>query len=85
MLLTGFDSPILQAMYLDQGLKEHTLLQAIARVNRPLDERKTHGLIIDYWGISKNLREAFELYDDRDIENVLKPTRRPKRAPKGLA
>jgi type I restriction enzyme, R subunit len=72
MLLTGFDSPILQAMYLDQGLKEHTLLQAIARVNRP-HEKKDHGLIIDYWGISKNLRDAFELYDDADIQNSLKP------------
>jgi type I restriction enzyme R subunit len=73
MLLTGFDSPILQVMYLDQGLKEHTLLQAIARVNRPYNEKKTHGLIIDFWGISKNLREAFELYDDSDICNALKP------------
>jgi type I restriction enzyme R subunit len=72
MLLTGFDSPILQAMYLDQGLKEHTLLQAIARVNRPYSEKKTHGLIIDYWGISKDLRDAFELYDDTDIQNSLK-------------
>ena len=59
-------------MYLDQGLKEHTLLQAIARVNRP-HKNKTHGLIIDYWGISKNLRDAFELYDDVDIQNSLKP------------
>lgn len=73
MLLTGFDSPILQVMYLDQGLKEHTLLQAIARVNRPYREIKGHGLIIDYWGISKNLRDAFELYDDADIQNILKP------------
>lgn len=73
MLLTGFDSPILQVMYLDQGLKEHTLLQAIARVNRPYKETKSHGLIIDYWGISKNLRDAFELYDDTDIQNTLKP------------
>jgi type I restriction enzyme, R subunit len=73
MLLTGFDSPILQVLYLDQTLKEHTLLQAIARVNRPYKETKTHGLIIDYWGISKNLREAFELYDDIDVENSLRP------------
>lgn len=60
-------------MYLDQRLKEHTLLQAIARVNRPYKETKGHGLIIDYWGISKNLRDAFELYDDSDIEGSVKP------------
>lgn len=72
MLLTGFDAPILQAMYLDQGLKEHNLLQAIARVNRPY-EAKQHGLIIDYWGISKNLRDAFEMYDNEDIQEIIKP------------
>ena len=72
MLLTGFDAPILQVMYLDQGLKEHTLLQAIARVNRPYGETKTRGFIVDYWGNSKNLKDAFELYDDADIENSVK-------------
>jgi len=73
MLLTGFDAPILQAMYLDQGLKDHNLLQAIARVNRPYGNVKKHGLIVDYWGISKNLRDAFELYDDTDIQDIVKP------------
>ncbi len=73
MLLTGFDAPILQVLYLDQGLKEHTLLQAIARVNRPYGETKSRGFIVDYWGNSKNLRDAFELYDDADIENSIKP------------
>lgn len=73
MLLTGFDAPILQVLYLDQGLKEHTLLQAIARVNRPYKETKSRGFIVDYWGNSKNLRDAFELYDDKDIENSIKP------------
>ena len=72
MLLTGFDAPILQVMYLDQGLKDHTLLQAIARVNRPYGETKTRGFIVDYWGNSKNLRDAFALYDDTDIENSVK-------------
>jgi type I restriction enzyme R subunit len=51
MLLTGFDAPVEQVMYLDSPLKEHTLLQAIARVNRTADG-KTYGLIVDYWGIS---------------------------------
>ena len=73
MLLTGFDAPVLQVMYLDQGLKLHTLLQAIARVNRPYGEKKTRGYIVDYWGNSKNLRDAFEMYDDVDIENAVKP------------
>ena len=72
MLLTGFDAPILQALYLDQGLKEHTLLQAIARVNRPYGEKKKHGLIVDYWGLSKNLQDALALYDDADVETVVK-------------
>jgi type I restriction enzyme R subunit len=52
MLLTGFDAPVLQVMYLDSPLREHTLLQAIARVNRTSD-RKTYGLIVDYWGVSR--------------------------------
>src|ERR1700727_2813538 len=51
MLLTGFDAPVEQVMYLDSPLKEHTLLQAIARVNRTADG-KTYGLIVDYWGVS---------------------------------
>ena len=50
-LLTGFDAPILQAMYLDKPLRDHTLLQAICRTNRPFGEVKTHGLIVDYLGV----------------------------------
>jgi type I restriction enzyme R subunit len=49
-LLTGFDAPILQCMYLDKPLRDHTLLQAICRVNRPYGDRKAHGLIVDYLG-----------------------------------
>ena len=73
MLLTGFDAPILQVMYLDQGIKEHNLLQAIARVNRPYGVMKKHGLIVDYWGISENLVDAFEMYDSDDIKDIIKP------------
>jgi len=51
-LLTGFDAPILQTMYLDKPLRDHTLLEAICRTNRPYGEQKTHGLIVDYLGIS---------------------------------
>lgn len=74
MLLTGFDAPILQAMYLDKPLKEHRLLQAIARTNRPFVrdgvEMKGAGLIIDYVGIFKSLRKAFEMYEEEDIEGA---------------
>nr|WP_277874858.1 type I restriction endonuclease subunit R [Leptolyngbya sp. FACHB-16] len=62
MLLTGFDAPIEQVMYLDAPLKEHTLLQAIARVNLPY-KGKDAGFIVDYWGISENLPKALKLFD----------------------
>ena len=56
-LLTGYDAPIAYAMYLDKPLRDHTLLQAIARVNRPYD-KKENGLIVDYIGIFENLQRA---------------------------
>ena len=56
-LLTGYDAPVLYAMYLDKPLKDHTLLQAIARVNRPYPG-KTGGLIVDYIGLFENLQRA---------------------------
>lgn len=57
--LTGFDAPIVRAMYLDKPLTEHNLLQAIARVNRPMPEKgKEWGLIVDYWGVAGHLNEA---------------------------
>lgn len=68
MLLTGFDAPILQTMYLDKPLKEQRLLQAIARTNRPYKEKEA-GLIIDYVGIFKRIEKAFELYEREDIIN----------------
>jgi type I restriction enzyme R subunit len=64
-LLTGYDAPILYTMYLDKPLKDHTLLQAIARVNRPY-EGKTCGLIIDYIGLFKNIQRALT-FDAKDI------------------
>jgi type I restriction enzyme, R subunit len=72
MLLTGFDAPIEQVMYLDSPLKEHTLLQAIARVNRTADN-KTYGLIIDYWGISESLQEALAIFAPSDIQAAMMP------------
>jgi len=61
MLLTGFDAPVLKTMYLDRRLKEHTLLQAIARTNRPA-EGKTNGEIVDFQGVFENLDDALS-YD----------------------
>lgn len=72
MLLTGFDAPIVQAMYLDKGLKNHTLLQAIARVNRPYNELKQFGLILDYFGVFENLNEALN-YDKNELGEVAFP------------
>jgi len=73
MLLVGYDVPICQVMYLDKGIREHNLLQAIARVNRPYDEPKTHGLIVDYSGITKELQKALEMFEEQDIEGALDP------------
>lgn len=67
-LLTGFDAPKATVLYLDKPLKEHTLLQAIARVNR-LHEGKDFGFIIDYRGLLGRLDEALELYSGAGLEN----------------
>lgn len=67
-LLTGFDAPNLQCMYLDKPLRDHTLLQAICRTNRPAPS-KTHGLIVDYLGIFDDVAQALA-FDDKDIEQV---------------
>jgi type I restriction enzyme, R subunit len=56
-LLTGYDAPVAYAMYLDKPLKDHTLLQAIARVNRPYPTKKS-GLVVDYIGVFKDLQRA---------------------------
>jgi len=70
MLITGFDAPVEQVMYLDNVIKEHNLLQAIARVNR-VHENKSCGFIIDYVGVAKHLREALAKFEDKDIEEML--------------
>jgi len=69
-LLTGFDAPILQAMYLDRPLRDHTLLQAICRTNRPYGEAKTHGLIVDYLGIFDDVAQAIQ-FDEEGITRVV--------------
>ena len=72
-LLTGFDAPIAQVMYLDRSLKEHGLMQAIARVNRMMP-KKGHGLVVDYFGITKDLTRALGIYADEleDAKEELK-------------
>jgi len=67
MLLTGFDAPIEQVMYLDRPLKEHNLLQAIARVNRTCGDRKKCGYVVDYYGISNFLEEALAIFDKEEL------------------
>jgi type I restriction enzyme R subunit len=74
MLLTGFDAPIVQTMYLDKGLRDHTLLQAIARVNRPYNELKKEGVIRDFWGVFSHLNEALR-YDKSELGDVAFPLR----------
>ena len=69
-LLTGFDAPILQAMYLDKPLRDHTLLQAICRTNRPYGEAKTHGLIVDYLGVFDDVAQALQ-FDEEGITRVV--------------
>ncbi len=72
-LLTGFDAPNLYVMYLDKPMRDHVLLQAIARVNRPYErdgQRKTCGLIVDFVGIFEHLEKALA-FDSQDIEGVV--------------
>lgn len=71
-LLTGFDCPIESVMYLDKPLKEHGLLQAIARTNRVSDAKKRNGLIVDYIGVSANLEEALATYRADDVKNAMR-------------
>ena len=67
-LLTGFDAPICQVLYIDKELKEHGLLQAIARTNR-LHEGKDYGLIVDYRGLIEKLDTAVDMYSGAGLEN----------------
>ena len=67
-LLTGFDAPLCQVLYIDKELREHGLLQAIARANR-LHEGKDYGLIVDYRGLIEQLDDAMDLYGGAGLEN----------------
>lgn len=70
MLLTGFDAPIEQILYMDKKMKEHNLLQAIARVNRT-NKGKSRGYVVDYIGNTNNLREALKIYSSNDVDDIL--------------
>ncbi len=70
MLLTGFDAPIEQVMYIDKKIKEHTLLQAIARTNR-VKKGKQRGYVVDYIGLTHNLTDALTLYAAADEQQEL--------------
>ncbi len=79
MLLTGFDAPVEQALYLDRGLQEHGLLQAVARVNRPFTHEhdgvateKGYGLVVDYYGVSRNLEAALQSFDVPDVMGAMR-------------
>lgn len=70
MLLTGFDAPIEGAMYLDRPIREAELLQAIARVNRT-GFGKRCGIVVDYYGVARHLKEALTAYADEDVQGAL--------------
>ena len=75
-LLTGYDAPILYAMYLDKPMRDHTLLQAIARVNRPYENegknmKKPHGFVLDFIGIFDKLEDALA-FDSDEVSSVIK-------------
>ncbi|MCU0542485.1 MAG: type I restriction endonuclease subunit R [Oscillatoriaceae cyanobacterium Prado104] len=71
MLLTGFDAPVEQVMYLDKVIQAHGLLQAIARVNRVGGEDKDKGFVVDYVGIGHHLKRAIDNYDEREQQEVI--------------
>ena len=71
MLLTGFDAPVLQVMYLDKPLRDHRLLQAVARTNRPYKDLKEAGLVIDYVGVLAKLDKALMAYSSEDVKGAI--------------
>lgn len=70
MLLTGFDAPVEQVLYLDRSIRDHDLLQAIARVNRTCPDKHC-GLVVDYYGVGHHLKEALAVYADEDVAGAL--------------
>lgn len=74
MWLTGFDVPPMHTMYIDKPMRDHGLLQAIARVNRVFRD-KPGGLVVDYIGIGEDLRKALPRYAAEDVEDAMTPLR----------
>jgi type I restriction enzyme R subunit len=71
MLITGFDAPVEQVMYLDRPIQEAELLQAIARVNRTYP-KKSAGIVVDYYGVARHLKAALRAYSAEDVEGALR-------------
>ena len=82
-LLTGFDAPILYCMYLDKPMRDHVLLQAIARVNRPYEDDEDAGsragFVLDFVGIFEKLEKALA-FDSQDVDGRDRGHRRPARS-----
>lgn len=71
MLVTGFDAPLEQVLYLDRVMRDHSLLQVIARVNRVYDEGKDCGFVVDYVGVGNDLRKALDAYVEKEQLEVI--------------
>jgi type I restriction enzyme R subunit len=71
MLITGFNAPVEQVMYLDRPIREAELLQAIARVNRTYP-KKSAGIVVDYYGVARHLKAALQAYSAEDVEGMLR-------------
>ncbi|MBG0779764.1 MAG: type I restriction endonuclease subunit R, partial [Desulfotignum balticum] len=71
MLITGFDAPVEQVMYLDKVITSHNLLQAIARVNRVGGDTKDKGFVVDYVGVGHHLKRAIDAYDEREQKEII--------------
>lgn len=69
-LLTGFDAPILQTMYLDKPMRDHTLLQAVCRTNRVYNDEKSYGLVVDYLGVFDDVAKSLD-FDEGEIKKVI--------------
>lgn len=70
MLLTGFDAPVEQVMYLDKVIVNHNLLQAIARVNRVYDDNKKVGFVVDYVGMGNRMKKALDAYWEKEQQEI---------------
>jgi type I restriction enzyme R subunit len=78
MLVTGFDAPVEQVLYLNRVMKDHGLLQAIARVNRVHDDGKDAGFVVDYVGVGNNLRKALDAYTQKEQQEVIECSHLPR-------